>query len=299
MAWVTFDRRVVLPGSGDVFLTGVTDLTFVTGSSGPVLYVTSGPGGGVASYRIQGNQLVRIDTFSLPGQQAAGSRAASPRDAWRLWRGPCHRGRRDRVLGLAVRQYGRSAGPGRSGDRTARNTAGGRDGQGRGQRLSLRPAAWCQRDVGLAGDVAGNAGARADAAPVGAVLGRACPDRCGKHRPGGRALSSGHLARGGRAAQLPDRPGWRACRGRPDLVCHRDRHQSAQYRHRLQHGRAGLGGGGGFGIGLAERGRDPGRRPARGHRPYPRRPRHTVSGRHRARQHHDRRPGLCGGGRIG
>ncbi|MCC5972440.1 MAG: calcium-binding protein, partial [Rubellimicrobium sp.] len=69
---MTFDRRVVLPGADDVFLTGVTDLTFVAGSSGPVLYVTSGPGGGVASFRMQGNQLVRIDTASLPGQQVAG-----------------------------------------------------------------------------------------------------------------------------------------------------------------------------------------------------------------------------------
>ncbi len=72
MGQVTFGQMATLPGQGNVFLTGVTDLTFADGPDGPILYVTSGPTGGVAAYEMQGNTLVLTDQFSLPGQSSTG-----------------------------------------------------------------------------------------------------------------------------------------------------------------------------------------------------------------------------------
>jgi serralysin len=72
MTDVVFTPVAVLAGTGDAYLTGVTDLTIMDGPAGPLLYVTSGPGGGVAVYAMTGSGLVLNDRFSLPAQGTAG-----------------------------------------------------------------------------------------------------------------------------------------------------------------------------------------------------------------------------------
>jgi serralysin len=72
MTDVVFAPVTVLAGTGDPYLTGVTDLTIVEGPSGPLLYVTSGPGGGIAVYEMTGGRLVLSDRFSLPAQGTTG-----------------------------------------------------------------------------------------------------------------------------------------------------------------------------------------------------------------------------------
>lgn len=72
MTDVVFAPVTVLTGAGDPYLMGVTDLTIVEGPSGPLLYVTSGPGGGIAVYEMTGGRLVLSDRFSLPAQGTTG-----------------------------------------------------------------------------------------------------------------------------------------------------------------------------------------------------------------------------------
>ena len=76
MTRVTLGLTAVLPGGTDMFLTGVTDLQIGAGPSGPVLYATSGPSGGIAAYGLGAGGFASLDRISLPGATGAGSTGA-------------------------------------------------------------------------------------------------------------------------------------------------------------------------------------------------------------------------------
>ena len=55
-----------------MFLTGVTDLQIGVGPTGPVLYASTGPSGGIAAYGLGAGGFTSLDRISLPGSAAAG-----------------------------------------------------------------------------------------------------------------------------------------------------------------------------------------------------------------------------------
>lgn len=75
MTQVGFDHVVTLADSGDLFLTGITDMVVAQSSAGPVLYTMARPGGGdLLAYRI-GNDgaLALIASRSMPGATQPGA----------------------------------------------------------------------------------------------------------------------------------------------------------------------------------------------------------------------------------
>ena len=55
-----------------MFLTGVTDLQISAGPTGPVLYASTGPSGGIAAYGLGAGGFTALDRISLPGSAGAG-----------------------------------------------------------------------------------------------------------------------------------------------------------------------------------------------------------------------------------
>lgn len=73
MTDLVFGPAVVLSGAGDPWLTGISDLDVVQGPDGTRVYVTTGPGGGIAVYEMTpAGMLVETDRFALTGSPAAG-----------------------------------------------------------------------------------------------------------------------------------------------------------------------------------------------------------------------------------
>lgn len=73
MTDMVFGPAMVLAGAGDPWLTGISDLDVVTGPAGTLVYVTTGPGGGIAVYELTAaGALVEADRLALTGSPAAG-----------------------------------------------------------------------------------------------------------------------------------------------------------------------------------------------------------------------------------
>jgi Ca2+-binding RTX toxin-like protein len=73
MTDLVFGPATVLGGTGNPWLTGVSDLDVIAGPGGPLLYATTGPGGGVVVYQMApSGALTEIDRYALNGSPAAG-----------------------------------------------------------------------------------------------------------------------------------------------------------------------------------------------------------------------------------